>query len=121
MRNIKVMNIWRSLRGLAAIAALFASITGAGIIKAADTAAVAKPNAPAQPTPPIPIAPAPARPFPKLNLQGVTYTKQNPSVMINGKTLRVGERIHEATVVQIGPHGATVEFDGQFKALTLTK
>jgi len=109
------MNVSKSLRDLAIVAA----IAGAGIIKAADAAAPAKPNPPAQPKPPIAIAPA--RPFPKLSLQGVTYTKQNPSVLINGKTLRVGERILEATIVQIGPHGATVEFDGQFKALTLTK
>src|SRR5258705_4710857 len=43
-------------------------------------------------TPAATNAPPPAiAEFPILSLQGVGYSKQNPSVIINGKTLQVGQ------------------------------
>ena len=92
-------------------------------VKAAVLPAPVRANRPAPltPAPVVTNAPPPVRAFPKLNLQGVSYTKQNPSVLINGKTLYVGDHILEATVVEINPEGATVQFDGQFKTLVLGK
>jgi hypothetical protein len=89
------------------------------IVQAAATAAPVKTNSPAPPKTSVAVVPAAPnpRPFPKLNLQGVTFTKQNPSVLINGKTLRVGDHILDAIVTEISPDSATVEFDGQSKAL----
>ena len=95
------------------------------IIVAATVAAPppVKTNRPAPAVVPVVVTNAPPAPraFPKLVLQGVTYAKQNSTVLINGRTLRVGDRIMEASVVEIGLMGATLEFDGQFKAFTLGK
>src|SRR6266850_4027077 len=77
-----------------------------------------KTNPPAPAKVPVVVAtptnePAPPRHFPKLVVQGVSYGSQKPAVIINGKTLSVGDHIAEATVVAINPYGVTVEFDGK--------
>jgi hypothetical protein len=93
------------------------------VLAAVIPTVAAKTNRP----PRVPVAPvitnqpSTARAFPKLALQGITYAGQHSTVLINGKTLLAGERIHEAKVVEITPAGATIEFDGQVKHLTLDK
>src|SRR3954466_8879184 len=93
------------------------------VVVAAVTATVA-PRTNHPPAAPLAVATneiVTTRSFPNLALQGVTYAKQNSTVLINGKTLRTGERIHEAKVVEITPTGAVIEFDGETKRLTLDK
>jgi hypothetical protein len=60
------------------------------------------------------------RAFPRVLLQGITYRTNDPSVLINGKTFFVGNRIGEAKVVTITPTTAILELDGQYKLLELT-
>jgi|SRR3954468_12229189 hypothetical protein len=85
-----------------------------------------KTNPPAPPKPLVVVAaptnePPRPRQFPKLVLQGVSFGNQKPAVIINGKTLSVGDHISEATIVAISPYGATVEFDGRSETLAIGK
>ena len=57
--------------------------------------------------------------FPAMKLQGIFYRPSNPSVMINNKTLFVGETIGDAKVVAIDRTSVTVECNGQTRVLTL--
>jgi len=57
--------------------------------------------------------------FPAMKLQGIVYRPSNPSVVINNKTLFIGETIGEAKVVAIDRTSVTVECRGQTRVLTL--
>jgi len=57
--------------------------------------------------------------FPKLKLQGIYFRRTNPSVLINGRTLFVGDRVDGARVVTVDRQTVTVEFSGQTNLLTL--
>lgn len=75
-------------------------------------------------TPPAVIAEVPAKPagpraFPELKLQGIYYRIKDPSVMINGKTLMIGDLVNDVTVMKIERKDVTVELDGQQKVLRL--
>ena len=63
--------------------------------------------------------PAGPRPFPELKLQGIYYRLNNPSVMINGHTLEIGDLVEGVRVIQIERKEVTLELDGQKKALRL--
>lgn len=98
------------------------------VVKAASVPV--KTNSPPRATPkPAPVAAAPVPTnhpavvpeFPNLSVQGISYSKENPSVLINAKTLRVGDTIAGAKVVAINPYGATVLFDGRYKTLAIGK
>jgi hypothetical protein len=73
--------------------------------------------------PPIvgsPLAqPAGPRPFPELKLQGIYYRLRDPSVMINGQTLEIGDVVENARVIRIERKEVTLELDGQQKVLRL--
>jgi len=58
-------------------------------------------------------------PFPKLKLQGIYFRRTNPSVLINGRTLFVGDRVDGARVVTVDRQTVTMEFSGQTNLLTL--
>ena len=62
-----------------------------------------------------PPAPAP----PPLKLQGIFYRLSNPTVLINGKTLGVGEMVSGARVLKIERQDVTVEREGQKIILTM--
>ncbi|MEO6033891.1 MAG: hypothetical protein ABIQ35_01420 [Verrucomicrobiota bacterium] len=64
------------------------------------------------------IAVAPPAP-PALKLQGIFFRVKNPSAMINGKLLMVGESVAGARVTKIGKEEVTMERDGQPIVLTL--
>jgi len=65
-------------------------------------------------------APETAEPtFPSLKLQGLFYRSTRPSVVINSKTLSVGDRIENAKVVAIERDSVTVEWGGEKRVLTL--
>lgn len=57
--------------------------------------------------------------FPSLRLQGLFYRSTNPSVLINSKTLYVGDRIENAKVVAIERDSVVVEWGGEKRVLTL--
>jgi len=91
-----------------------------GVLQAAPVKAAAR-QKPTNAPPPTPVSPSPEklRVFPRVVLQGITYRTTDSSVLINGKTLFVGDRIGEAKVVAITRTAVTLEFDGQFKVLLL--
>jgi hypothetical protein len=78
-------------------------------------------TSPAPPTiAPGPVAqPAGPRPFPELKLQGIYYRLRDPSVMINGQTLEIGDLVEDARVIRIERKEVTLELDGQQKVLRL--
>lgn len=57
--------------------------------------------------------------FPPLRLQSIFYRPTNPSVMINGKTLFLGDEINGVTVADIQPSSVTLVLSGQTNVLTL--
>ena len=75
--------------------------------------------APAEPVKTIPSAPAPSGTFPTLKLQGIFYRLRNPTVLINGETMKIGDNIGGAKVVEINRTDAKVEWNGQIKVLPL--
>lgn len=88
------------------------------------TAPVAPPGIASPATAPViaasPLAqPAGPRPFPELKLQGIYYRLRDPSVMINGQTLEIGDLVENARVIRIERKEVTLELDGQQKVLRL--
>lgn len=79
--------------------------------KAETPKAEAPPAAPA-PTPPPP-AMASANGFDAVKVQGVFYRTARPLVLINGKTLQVGDRIQEVAIVAIEPSKVTLAWAGE--------
>ena len=59
--------------------------------------------------------------FPPLKLQGLSYRRTNPSVIINGRTYFVGNYIGDAKVVSIDEQQTVIELNGSFKVLELGK
>ena len=57
--------------------------------------------------------------FPMLKLQGVFFRPSSPSVLINSKTVSVGEKVAGAKVLRIERDSVTVEWNGETKVLTL--
>lgn len=84
-----------------------------------DPAGVATPStAPVIAASPL-AQPAGPRPFPELKLQGIYYRLRDPSVMINGQTLEIGDVVENARVIRIERKEVTLELDGQQKVLRL--
>ena len=68
----------------------------------------------------VTVAAAPSAPaFPDLKVNAIYYRLRGPTVVINGKTLKVGDEINGAKVTQIQRSMAEVEFEGRKKALTM--
>jgi hypothetical protein len=57
--------------------------------------------------------------FPTLKLQGLIWHPQRPSVVLNGKSLFVGEKVEQAVVKAITPDSVTVVWKGEQRVLTL--
>lgn len=66
------------------------------------------------PAPP-PVDPGP----PPLKLQGIFYRPSNPTAMINGKTVGIGELVSGARVLKIDRQEVTLERAGKLEILTL--
>ena len=64
------------------------------------------------------IATVPSGPEP-LKLQGIFYRLSNPTALINGKTVGVGELVSGARVIRIEREAVTVERDGKVETLRL--
>lgn len=69
-----------------------------------------------KPTPPPPSEPPPP-PLPKL--QGIVFNPANPTAFLNGKSLVVGGRMGEYTVVAITKQSVTVARAGNTNVLTM--
>lgn len=68
------------------------------------------------PTPVVAATPPPPKPeFPTLKLQGIFYRRTNPSALISGKTVFVGEKVQGAKVIEIDRQSVTLEFQGEKK------
>ncbi len=59
--------------------------------------------------------------FPNLDMQGVIYAKSNPSVLLNGKTYFVGDRIGAVEIAGISEKSVTLKLQGKTKQLFLKK
>jgi hypothetical protein len=73
----------------------------------------------ASPPPAADPVPGPKASFPALKLQGIFFRLVNPTVLINGRTLRMGDRIAEAKIVAIKRQSVTLVFEGQTNVLTM--
>ena len=93
-----------------------ATVTSQPVPKPAP-APLATPIVTAKPVP----APAPVPPvrFPPLRLQSIFYRPGNASVMINGKTLFIGDEIGGVSIADIQPSSVTLVLSGQTNILTL--
>lgn len=56
---------------------------------------------------------------PELSLQAIYYRMKGPTVVINGKTLKPGDKIEGAKLVVIERNAAIVEFQGTHRRLTI--
>lgn len=67
------------------------------------------------------IAEPPAPKLPPLKLQAIVFNPKRPSVVINGRTLFVGEKLGEARVVAIDQESATLVAAGKTNILTMSE
>lgn len=67
---------------------------------------------------PVAIQPA-APPAPSFRLQAIYYRMRAPTVVINGKTVRVGDSVDGAKLVSIERTSAEIEFQGRREKLTM--
>jgi hypothetical protein len=63
--------------------------------------------------------PAPAPAFPELKLQSIIYRLNRPSAMINGQMVHAGDRIGDASVLEIRRQAVKVEWRGSNRTLSL--
>lgn len=83
---------------------------------------IANPNSTSAPrtapaaNPPTPVEPAG---FPKLVLQGVYYRPSRPSVVINSKTLYVGDKVSQAKILAIDRKEVTVQWGNEVRVLAI--
>ncbi|MGC8744746.1 MAG: hypothetical protein ACP5T0_12775 [Verrucomicrobiia bacterium] len=57
--------------------------------------------------------------FPQLKLNGIFYRVNNPSAIINGKLIKVGDVIDGAKIISIDKNSVTVEFSNQTRVLRM--
>lgn len=68
---------------------------------------------------PAPPTPSPVPTFPEVRLQGILFQPGKPAAIINGRTLFIGGRVSEVTVIAITRETATVTWQSQTNVLTL--
>lgn len=59
--------------------------------------------------------------FPQVKLQGIFYSKNAPSAVLNGKTLLVGGSVKGARVTKIEQDSVTLEWKGETRVLELNQ
>lgn len=57
--------------------------------------------------------------FPQLKLNGIFYRVNNPSAIINGRLIRVGDVLDGAKIISIDKNSVTVEFSNQTRVLRM--
>ncbi len=80
-------------------------------------------SAPVVPTPaptpePVKTEPAPP-PAPTFRLQAIYFRMKSPTVVINGKTLAIGDEVNGARLVRIERSAAEIEYRGVREKLTM--
>ena len=65
------------------------------------------------------VAEPPKQTFPAVRLQGIFYRPNRPSVMINSKTVSVGDKVSGTKVVAVSRDSVTLEWHGETNVLTL--
>jgi hypothetical protein len=70
-------------------------------------------------TPPATPAVTNAPSFPNLKVQGIIWRPSRPSVVINGKSLFIGEKIERAKVIAIDQESVTVVWNDEQRVLTV--
>jgi hypothetical protein len=83
----------------------------------ASAPAVAAP-APVPAPEPVKAEPAPP-PAPTFRLQAIYFRMKGPTVVINGKTLSIGEEVNGAKLVRIERSAAEIEYHGVREKLTM--
>ena len=96
-----------------------ASPVGLTVVKASESANVAKAGTPNAAVAATNVEAAVPETFPTLKLQGLIWDPKRPSVVINGKTLFVGEKVERAKVTAIDEESVTLTWNGQQRVLTL--
>jgi hypothetical protein len=90
-----------------------ATIPPPAVSNASEVAAVSNSAPPPQPSPPPP-------PPPQLKLQGIFYTPPQPSAIVNGKTVFLGDSVGDFTVKEITKNSVLLQnADGSEKKLTI--
>jgi putative nucleotidyltransferase with HDIG domain len=56
---------------------------------------------------------------PAFKLNGIFYSSTDPAAIVNGKSVRAGEKVGEATVVRINRGAVTLDINGERKTLSL--
>jgi hypothetical protein len=64
---------------------------------------------------------APATLEPRLRLQSIIYRLKNPTAVINGEMVGVGDQIKDGRVLRIDRYSVTVEWKGETNQLTLPR
>ena len=72
-------------------------------------------------TPATPVTTPPVETFPQVKLQGIIYSKNAPSAVVNGKTLFVGGSVKGARVTKIEQDSVTLEWKGETRVLELNQ
>ncbi|MBN2120163.1 MAG: general secretion pathway protein GspB [Candidatus Omnitrophica bacterium] len=57
--------------------------------------------------------------LPDISIEGILFDENNPMVVINGRTLRIGDNIEGAEIVEITENGVKFDFQGNFYTKTL--
>jgi hypothetical protein len=127
-----VMRGWQSGRPVSAKEAAIANIRQIDAAKEqwekeraalnAEPATPAKagtPNAGVAATAPVSTNAPVAEEFPTVKLQGLIWDPKRPSVVINGKSLFVGEKVDRVKVTAIDEESVTLIWNGQQRVLTL--
>jgi len=65
--------------------------------------------------------PASTASFPPLKLKGIFVNGTGSSALLNGESVRAGDKVHGVLVSEITPESVTVEFHGQRKLIALSK
>jgi HD-like signal output (HDOD) protein len=81
--------------------------------------AIPAPAAAALPQPPASGPVVVETPFPAVKLQGIFYSANHPTAIINGKTLHLNDQSDGLRVLDIGPSSVTLEFENQRKTFRL--
>jgi putative nucleotidyltransferase with HDIG domain len=90
------------------------------VSEAAPTAsAVSTPKPAISEPPPTPSLPPKESAPPDFRLSGILYTVANPSAILNGKTVYVGDKVSGATVLSIGRTEVTLQINGLRKTFAL--
>jgi hypothetical protein len=80
----------------------------------------ATPVVPAPAPQPVVAKPEPPKPvFPELKLQGIFYRLTNPSALVSGKNVRVGDSVQGVKIIAIERASVTLDFKGERKTLSL--